>query len=123
MARCIVSRSAAADIASILAWTQTSFGGAARLRYEALLTQAINDLGANPKCSGRVERSEISADVFTYHLFHSRNHVPAKVRRVARPRHFLLCRAGKDGSIEIGRVIHDAMDLDRHLPANYRPKG
>jgi len=35
-------------------------------------------------------------------------------------RHFLLYRTRPDGRVEIGRVLHDSMDLERHLPDNYR---
>jgi toxin ParE1/3/4 len=41
--------------------------------------------------------------------------------RVSRPRHFLLyCSTRPDGQVEIGRVLHDSMDLQRHLPDEYR---
>jgi plasmid stabilization system protein ParE len=32
----------------------------------------------------------------------------------------LLYRALSEGHIEIGRVLHDSMDLHAHLPAEYR---
>lgn len=56
----------------------------------------------------------------TYHLRHSRDHVDDTVGRVRRPRHFLLYRMRSDGDVEIARVLHDRMDLERHLPEEYR---
>jgi toxin ParE1/3/4 len=39
---------------------------------------------------------------------------------VKAPRHFLLYRRRDEGVIEVARVIHDARDLTRHLPEEYR---
>lgn len=116
-----LSRAAVADIASILTWTQETFGERICLRYEALLTQAIMDVSNDPERAGSSPRPDISPNVFTYHLFHSRNRVSINVGRIRNPRHFLLYRLVGSGAVEIGRVLHDAMDVDRQLPANYRP--
>ena len=120
MARYVVAPAAEEDIESILAWTQEHLGERARLRYEALLIQAIIDVGASPELPGSNSRPEITASARTYHLFHSRNRVAAEVGRVKKPRHILLYRFRTEGAIEIGRVLHDSMDLERHLPAEYR---
>lgn len=40
-----------------------------------------------------------------------------------RPRHFLLVRMAADGYLEIGRVLHDSMDLERNLQAERRRVG
>ena len=52
----------------------------------------------------------------TYHLLYSRDRVPKATGRVGKPRHFLLFRIATDGCLEIGRVLHDSMDLKRHVP-------
>ncbi len=121
MPRFVLAHGAAEDIASILVWTEEHFGRQARLRYEALLTQAIIDVVEEPELLGSVGRPEIAAEARTYHLLHSHNHVAARVGRVKQPRHFLLYRLTDDGTVEIGRVLHDSMDLPRHLPEDYRP--
>jgi toxin ParE1/3/4 len=123
MARLFVSPPAERDIESILAWTHEAFGAAGRLRYEALLVRAILDVADDPERAGSRSRPEIAAAARTYHLYHSRNRVPAATGRVRRPRHLLLYRTNDDGRIEIGRVLHDSMDLARHLPEAYRPNG
>ena len=120
MAKCSLSPAAAADIASILSWTQGNFGKAARSRYGALLKQATSDLATNPTRPGRLNCPEISPNVFTYHLWHSRDNVPVKSLRVDKPRHFFLCRTVGQDKIEVGRVLHDAMDIDRHIPRDYQ---
>ena len=119
----LISPAAEHDIESILVWTHGRFGEQARLRYEALLTQGIVDVAEDPNRVGCIHRSEITADARTYHLWHSRIHVPVADGRVKNPRHFLLYRIRGDGRVEIGRVLHDSMDLDRHLPEDYRVPG
>jgi toxin ParE1/3/4 len=56
----------------------------------------------------------------TDHLRHSRDRVKKSIGRVQRPRHFLLYRIRDDRSVEIGRVLHDGMDLRRQLPEEYQ---
>lgn len=119
MPRYRLSPSAERDLEEILRWTHRQFGETARLRYEALLVQAILDIAANSERAGCLARPELSADAFTYHLAYSRDRVVKSTGRVNRPRHFLLCRISPDGCLEIGRVLHDSMDLPRHLPPDY----
>jgi toxin ParE1/3/4 len=114
-----VSRHALRDIRAILNWTTREFGKNAALRYEALLTQALRDIGADPERPGSAERLEIMIEgARTYHLEFSRARVKGK--RVKAPRHFLLYRRCEEHVIEVGRAIHDARDLTRHLPEDYR---
>lgn len=117
MTRFRLSPEAQADIEAILAWTHGQFGKQLRLRYEELLVQAILDLTDDPSRAGSLERPELANKAKTYHLRHSRDRVSRSVRRVRKPRHFLLYRVAADGSLEIGRVLHDSMDFARHLPA------
>jgi toxin ParE1/3/4 len=120
MPRYVISPAARRDIDSILTRTCEQFGESAGLRYEALLAQAIVDVAADPNLPGSHGRSEIAVSARTYHLAHSRNHISAEVGRVRRPRHFLLYRTRSDRRVEIGRVLHDAVDLARHLPDEYQ---
>lgn len=115
----VVSPAAERDIESILAWTHERFGASARLRYEALLVRAILDVADDAGRVGSRNRPEIATAARTYHLAYSRDHVDAAVGRVRHPRHLLLYRIGDDDRIEIGRVLHDNMDLSRHLPGGY----
>ncbi len=123
MARYVISPAAERDIESILAWTHEQFGREGRLRYEALIVRAILDVADDPERAGSHTRPEIAVAARTYHLRHSRNRVPAAVGRIRRPRHFLLYRTRDDGRVEIGRVLHERMDLARHLPEDYRAEG
>jgi toxin ParE1/3/4 len=120
MARFTFSVAAERDIVSILTWTHEHFGEQARLRYEALLVQAMIDIAENPHCPGSEARDEIAGLARTYHIWHSRNRVDKVPGRVHRPRHFLIYRVNDRQQIEIGRVLHESVDLPNHLPTEYR---
>ncbi|MBL8817449.1 MAG: type II toxin-antitoxin system RelE/ParE family toxin [Planctomyces sp.] len=117
MPRVVLANAASEDIVSILEWSHENFGELARLRYEALLTKAIIDIAESPDRPGCVAREELAAGARTYHLWHSRNRVGKTPGVVRNPRHFLLFRPGAQSDIEIGRVLHDSMDLASNLPS------
>jgi len=110
------------DLEEILAWSQEYFGEQGRLRYETLIVQAIRDVAVGPRRPGCRSRPEIAEGALTHHLINSRAHVPKTRGRVRKPRHFLLARLTADDCLEIGRVLHDSMDLERHPPDEYRPR-
>jgi toxin ParE1/3/4 len=120
MAAYRISPQAEQEIRGILVWTHAEFGEKARRRYEALLARAIRDVAESPARAGSHARPEIAVLARTFHLRHGRDRVPRPVGRVRKPRHFLLYRTSDEGTIEIGRVLHDGMDLDRQLPEDYR---
>lgn len=107
-----LTHAARADIISILRWSHEQFGQEARQRYEALLATAIRDAAADDDEGGHPYRPELGEGVFTWHLSRSRTHITAG--KVRRPRHFLVCRRDGD-TLVIGRVLHDAMDIGRHV--------
>jgi toxin ParE1/3/4 len=104
-----------------LKWSEEKFGSRAAQRYRALLKQALRDIAADPERPGSMERPELITGARTYHLRFSRDRarVSGPVRN---PRHFLLYRRNDEGVIEVARGLHDARDLARHLPEDYRPK-
>ena len=104
---------AQSDIVEILAWSEAQFGEAARKRYERLIVTALRDIAAAPDRPGCVARPELGTDVRSWHLRGSRDRGPDGV--VNRPRHFLLYKEIDPQLVAIGRVLHDAMELRRHL--------
>jgi hypothetical protein len=54
------------------------------------------------------------------HISLSRSRV--KGTRVKEPRHVLLYHRRDERIIEVGRVIHESQDLNRHLPKAYQGK-
>ena len=109
------------DISTIVRWSLREFGEAAALRYEALILQALRDIGEDPERPGSKERPEIMIEgARGYHLSFSRTRMDRP--RVKEPRHFLLYRR-RGKVIEVMRILHDARDLERHLPEEYRHSG
>lgn len=109
------------DIAAIVRWSFREFGEAAALRYEVLILQALCDIGEEPERQGSKERPEIMIEgARVYHLSFSRSRVSRS--GVKEPRHFVLYRRRGD-VIDVARILHDARDLERHLPEEYRRSG
>ncbi|WP_348642557.1 type II toxin-antitoxin system RelE/ParE family toxin [Mesorhizobium sp. B2-4-6] len=113
-----LSAAAKEDIVQILAYTEVNFGEIARIRYQRLLMVALRDIVADPQRAGSIARAELGNMIRSYHLRHSRDRARTEHGIVLRPRHFLLYRMTLQ-VIGIGRVLHDAMELQRHLPESY----
>jgi toxin ParE1/3/4 len=94
------------DFANILKWATENFGARQAAIYRDTLLRAIGELANGPDVAGSKARDEIMSGLRTLHV----------ARRGRRGRHFLLYRAGEGRIIEIGRILHDQMDLQRHLP-------
>lgn len=114
MFRYRLSEAAQGDGLGILAWTHERFGETARLRYESLIVAALRDVASQPDRPGSLARPELGAGVRSWHLRLSREHMKPGVGIVHRPRHFLVYRL-QPGLVIVGRVLHDAMELARHL--------
>ena len=112
MTRYRISHAAASDIIDILTWSQERFGHEARARYERLIATAIRDIAADPNRPGSAERPDLGDGVRSWHLRGSRDHTSGPL--VRHPRHILVYRRDDDVLV-IGRVLHDAMELRRHV--------
>lgn len=99
-----ISAQAQRDIEDALAWTLKEFGESKYDEYRELIREALVDIAMNPDAARR--RPELHASARTFHI----------ARRGRRARHFLLLRVAPDGIVEIGRLLHDGMDLQLHLP-------
>jgi toxin ParE1/3/4 len=97
------------DFANIFAWTTENFGA------------SVTDLSGparsgdrracdGPDVAGSKARDTIMPGLRTFHI----------VRHGRRGRHFLLYRIGKAQVIEIGRILHEQLDLHRPRTANTR---
>lgn len=112
MARYRLAPLAAADIAGILQWSRARFGAATARRYGALLVAAMRDVASDPNRPGSTTQPELSRGARSWHVRLSRSHSTAGA--VQHPRHVVIYRADGDGVV-ILRVLHDSMDLPRHL--------
>lgn len=112
MAEYRLTHAAQSDLAEILAWSHEQFGEEARTRYEALIVTAIRDAASHGQTGVHTSRPELGTGVYSWHLSRSRTRTPGG--KVNRPRHLLIYR--RDGNtLVIGRVLHEAMELQRHI--------
>jgi len=114
MLRYRLSAAAQGDLVSILGWSHEQYGEAARLRYESLIVAALRDVASQPDRPRSLARPELGAGVRSWHLRLSRHYVGPGMEVVRRPRHFLVYRS-EPALVVVGRVLHDAMELARHL--------
>ncbi|MFN3507320.1 MAG: type II toxin-antitoxin system RelE/ParE family toxin [Allorhizobium sp.] len=119
MAEIRLSAQADADILDILTRTHTDFGLDAQHRYELLIVTALSELAVSTRLAGVASRPELGLGVCSYHLRHSRDRARHRTGIVRRPRHFILYRQILPNLIGVGRVLHDAMEVERHLPPLY----
>lgn len=94
------------DFANILKWTVENFGSRQASSYRDTLVQAIGALTDGPEVAGSKARDEIAKGLRTLHV----------ARRGRRGSHFLMYRTMGEATIEIVRILHERMDLQRHLP-------
>ena len=94
------------DFANIIKWTTENFGERQSRIYRDVLVQAIGELGDGPDVAGSKAQGEIVSGLRTLHI----------ARHGRRGSHFLMYRVTPGMTIEIVRILHDRMDLQRHLP-------
>ena len=104
-----LTAAAEADFQKILRWTADQFGEAQARIYAETISAALNDLASGPAIVGARKRADILKGVFTLHV----------ARKGRKGRHFVMFRVARAPDrevIEVLRLLHDAMDLQCHLP-------
>lgn len=101
-----LSAEAETDIDEILNYTSEAFGKDQADRYRSLLLEALTDLTRGPDIPNSRNRDEIRPGLRSLHI----------ARRSRKGRHLVLFRASNGQTIDVLRVLHDAMELKRHLP-------
>jgi toxin ParE1/3/4 len=96
-----------ADFKRIRRWTTQHFGALQAATYSQTIIQSLTDLCAGPHMVGCKLRDDIGPDIYTLHV----------ARQGRAGRHFVACRVNSvQHQIDILRILHDSMDLTRHLP-------
>lgn len=113
MAHYRLSGPAKIDIGFVLRTSETIHGPQARIRYRALLTAAMRRIAVDPTGPPTVGRSELGADIRSFHIRHSRNE--SSEAAVGDPVHVIFYRAPAAGLVEIVRVLHERMEPSRHV--------
>lgn len=102
------------DFRQILTWTAAGFGDQQAGVYGETLSAALQALTARPTIAGVRARSDIGKGMYTLHV----------ARQGRKGRHFVVFRIARESShdvIEVLRLLHDSLDLQRHLPADDEP--
>ena len=94
------------DLASIVHWTTQAFGPKQASGYQQTIVQAVRALRGGPDLPASKARDEVRAGVRILHV----------AKRGRRGRHILVYRVIEEGVIEVLRILHDSMDLARHVP-------
>jgi toxin ParE1/3/4 len=94
------------DLLSILRWTAQNFGGEQAKNYRATILLSIRELAAGPDLAGARKRDDIVKGFYSLHV----------ARHGRRGRHLLLYQTAGGHNIEVVRILHDGMDLRRHVP-------
>jgi len=103
------SNRAIQDIEQVLAYTLTQFGDSKYEEYKELIRKALTDIAADPNRRPARRRPELHRDAWTFHI----------ARRGKRARHFFLYRVMGEEFIDVGRLLHDSMDLEGNLPDGF----
>jgi toxin ParE1/3/4 len=94
------------DVADIVRWTAEQFGRRQTIVYHATLYAAIESLAVGPDVPGSTAREELGPGRRTLHV----------ARGGRRGRHVLVYRAIDERTIRVSRILHDSMDIGRHVP-------
>lgn len=101
-----LAAAAEADYRDILRWTVKTFGQQQAKIYAQTLSLALRDLSAGSEIIGSKQRPEIGENLWTLHV----------ARNGRKGRHFVMFRANAaQQTIDVLRLLHDSMDLQRHL--------
>lgn len=101
-----LSQSAERDFFSILHWTTEQFGKRQARVYETTLRSALKALATGPGAVGSRARPDLGSDLGSLHVARQGRH----------GRHLVVfCAHQEAKTIEVLRILHDSMDLSRHL--------
>ncbi len=101
-----LGRQAEQDYVEILQWTAKTFGERQASTYAETMSRAIEALEDGPDVLGVRARDDIQPGIRTFHV----------ARHGFAGRHFVVFRVA-GSHINVLRLLHDSMDLPRHLPA------
>lgn len=118
-----LSGPAEAELDDILDWSERNFHEVGRMRYAALLVQAMQDIADDPQRHGIEWVQAAGLRVGLYHIWHSRTHIADPAERIHVPRHLIIFRLAADGSVDILGFVHESMLRGRALSRIVRTSG
>lgn len=93
------------DYVEIVQWSAANFGQQQAAAYAETLSLAIGALAEGPEVLGAKRRDEIGNGILTLHV----------TRQGRKGRHFIVFRVGGASTIDVLRLLHESMDLVRHV--------
>jgi len=93
------------DLLDIDTWTAENFGARQAEYYVETVMLAIEALHDGPEILGAKERDDIGPDIRTLHV----------ARNGRKGRHFVVFKEVTGQIIDVLRLLHDSMDLARHV--------
>jgi toxin ParE1/3/4 len=100
-----LSAAAERDFVGIIQWTPEKYGIRRAKTYRRTLMLALAALYQDPYMPDSQPRDEIRPGLRSLHV----------ARKARRGRHFILYRTPGAERIEVVRILHDSMDISRHL--------
>jgi toxin ParE1/3/4 len=101
-----VSAAADHDFLAVLQWTREHFGSRQVTIYQRTLVLALAALAdGGPYLPDSRDRDDVRKGLRTLHM----------ARKGRRGRHFILYRTKEPDVIEVLRILHDSMDVSRHI--------
>ena len=97
------------DIRNVLTFTFTQFGPRKQEEYKMLIRDGLAAIAKDPHAPPAKRLPDLP-DVYTFHIAHHRR----------RGRHLFLYRVLPSGYVDVARVLHDAMDIESHIPDRFR---
>jgi toxin ParE1/3/4 len=94
------------DLLEISKWTAKNFGIQQAEYYAETMTLAIEALHDGPEILGAKVRDDIAKGIHTLHV----------ARQGRKGRHFVTFSVLEGHIINVLRLLHDSMDLSKHLP-------
>ena len=94
------------DLLDITLWTAENFGPRQAGPYAETIALAIEALHDGPEILGAKVRDEIGIGMLTLHV----------ARQGRKGRHFVAFSVSEGHIINVLRLLHDSMDLAKHLP-------
>ena len=98
---------AALDLLDIATWTAENFGPRQAEHYAETMTLAIEALHDGPMPPGCKARDDIGPGIRTLHV----------ARQGRKGRHFVVFKESEGQIIDVLRLLHDSMDLSKHVAA------
>lgn len=97
-----LSKWAEQDLAKIAEYTLQTWGEQQLIKYRALLEQGFATTVRDPHGPQSKDREELFQGCRSFHI----------------GRHVMLYRV-KDGTVQIARILHESMEMERHIPSEF----